>query len=304
MRFLIALASCLALPSLALEPVRVSDSVYFIRGEVGLPSVANRGHISNAGFVVTREGVVVFDALGTPVLGKELIEAIRRITQVPIRRVVVSHYHPDHFYGLPPFKDLGAEIWAHRAARAYLGSAAAKLRLEERQRSLAPWVGADMRLVPADRWLEGEISFKLGGLTFRVFPVGPAHTPEDLAMAVEEENVLFVGDLMFAGRVPFVGEADSKAWIAAIDRIVKFSPKILVGGHGDASRDAAADLALTRDYLSYLREKMGAAALELEDFEVAYGKTDWSRFAHLPAFEAANRRNAYNTYIRIQGGDK
>jgi len=161
-----------------------------------------------------------------------------------------------------------------------------------------------MRLIPADRWLDGEASFQLGGLSFRVFPVGPAHTPEDLAMVVEEENVLFVGDLMFAGRIPFVGDADSRAWIAAIDRVVKYNPRILIGGHGDLSRNAAADLRLTRDYLVYLREKMGAAADELEDFETAYARTDWSRFASLPAFEAANRRNAYNTYIRMQGGDK
>ena len=304
MKLLLAVALLLALPAQALEAIRVSQSAYFIRGEAGVPSIANRGHTSNAGFVVTREGVVVFDALGTPVLGKELVEAIRRITAAPIRRVILSHYHADHFYGLQPLKDAGAEIWAHSAARNYLGSEAARLRLEERRQSLAPWVGADMRLVPADRWLEGEESFTLGGLTFRVFPVGPAHTPEDLAMAVEEENLLFVGDLMFAGRIPFVGDADSKAWIAAIDRIVKFNPKVLVGGHGEASRDAAADLRMTRDYLAYLREKMGAAAAELEDFEVAYSRTDWSRFARLPAFEAANRRNAYNTYIRMQGDDK
>jgi glyoxylase-like metal-dependent hydrolase (beta-lactamase superfamily II) len=300
MRFLVALALCLALPALALEPIRVANNIYFIRGETGVPSAANRGHTSNAGFVITKDGVVVFDALGTPVLGRELIEAIRKMTPAPIRRVIVSHYHADHIYGLPPFKDAGAEIWAHRAGRGYLDSEAARLRLAERRESLAPWVGADMRLVPADRWLDGETSFKLGGLTFRVFPVGPAHTPEDLAMAVEEENVLFVGDLMFTGRLPFVGDADSRAWIAAIDRVVKFNPKVLIGGHGDASRDAAADLRVTRDYLVFLREKMGAAAAELEDFDVAYKRTDWSRFAHLPAFEAANRRNAYNTYIRMQ----
>lgn len=308
MKALLALALLAALPAAlparALEAIRVSPSVYFIRGEAAVPSAANRGHTSNAGFVVTPEGVVVFDALGTPVLGREFLEAIRKITAAPIRRVIVSHYHADHYYGLPPFKDLGAEIWAHRAARGYLDSEAARLRLAERRQSLAPWVGADMRLVPADRWLEGEESFRLGGLTFRVFPVGPAHTPEDLAMAVEEEGVLFVGDLMFAGRIPFVGDADSKAWIAAIDRIVGFKPRILVGGHGDASRDAAADLRMTRDYLVYLREKMGAAAAELEDFDAAYAKTDWSRFARLPTFDAANRRNAYNTYIRMQGGDK
>ena len=304
MKRLLALALFAALPAQALEAIQVSPSVYFIRGESGVPSIANRGHTSNAGFVVTREGVVVFDALGTPALGRELVEAIRRVTPAPIRRVILSHYHADHFYGLQPLKDAGAEIWAHRAARGYLDTEAARLRLEERRQSLAPWVGADMRLVPADRWLDGEEGFQLGGLSFRVFPVGPAHTPEDLAMAVEEEGVLFVGDLMFAGRLPFVGDADSRAWIAAIDRIVKFNPKLLIGGHGDVSKDAAADLRMTRDYLVYLREKMGAAAADLEDFEVAYAKTDWSRFAQLPAFEAANRRNAYNTYIRMQGGDK
>lgn len=303
-RLILALTLCWALSAVALEPIRISQSVYYIRGETGVPSLVNRGHTSNAGFIVTNDGVVVFDALGTPVLGQEFIAAIRKVTTAPIRRVIVSHYHADHFYGLPPFKDIGAEIWAHPTAGLYLKSDAAQQRLAERRTSLGPWVDVKMRLVAADRWVDAETSFKMGGLTFRVFPVGPAHTPEDLAMIVDEENVLFVGDLMFGGRLPFVGEADSKAWIAAIDRIVKFSPKVMVGGHGDVSRNAAADLRLTRDYLVYLREKMGAAADELEEFDVAYKRTDWSRFAHLPAFDEANRRNAFNTYIRMQGGDK
>jgi glyoxylase-like metal-dependent hydrolase (beta-lactamase superfamily II) len=302
MRLLVLLLFCAS--AWAREPVRVSESVYFVRGETGLPSPANRGFTSNAGFVVTGDGVVVFDALGTPVLGRELLEAIRRVTPQPVRRVIVSHYHADHFYGLAAFEAAGAEIWAHRAAREYLAGPAPKARLEERSRTLAAWVPPDMTLVAPSIYLQGEQSFRMGRLTFRVFPVGPAHTPEDLAMLVEEERVLFVGDLMFAGRLPFVGDADSKAWIAAIDRVVKFEPRVMIGGHGDASRDAAADLRLTRDYLVYLRKVMGAAAEELIDFEEAYAKTDWSRFSHLPAFEAANRRNAYNTYIRLQGGDR
>jgi len=286
----------------ALEPVQVSKSVYFIRGASGVPSVENRGHTSNAGFIVTTHGVLVFDALGTPVLGAEFREAIRRVTPLPVRRVIVSHYHADHFYGLAAFKD--AEILAHRAARAYLDSDAPKARLEERSRTLARWVPADMPFVRPTRYLDGEESFRLGEHRFRVFPVGPAHTPEDLALLVEDEGVLFVGDLMFAGRLPFVGEADSRAWIDAIDGVVRLTPKVLIGGHGDVSRNAAADLRMTRDYLVYLRETMGRAADELVDFDEAYAKTDWSRFSALPAFEAANRRNAYNTYIRMQGGDK
>ena len=288
----------------SVEPIQLSPSAWFVRGASGVPSQANRGHTSNAGFVITKDGVVVFDALGTPVLGEELLAEIRKRTRAPIRRVVVSHYHADHFYGLAPFKAAGAEIWAHRNVLPYLKSDAPQARLVERSTTLAPWVPKDMAFVLPTHFVSGQETFRLGGLTFRVIPVGPAHTAEDLALMVEEEGVLFVGDLMFAGRIPFVGDADSRGWVAAIDRVVTYEPLVMVGGHGEASRNAAADLRLTRDYLVHLRKVMGEAAEDFVEFEEAYRKADWSRFAHLPAFEAANRRNAYNTYIRMQGGDK
>ena len=57
---------------------------------------------------------------------------------------------------------------------------------------------------------------------------------------------------------------------------------------------------LTLDYLAYLREKMGAAARAMEPFDEVYAKTDWSRFEGLPLFRAANRMNAYNTYLLME----
>ena len=281
-------------------PIQLTRSVYYVPGSSGTPSPANLGHISNAGFVVTSEGVVVFDALGTVPLGRAFVSAIRRVTDRPIVRVIVSHYHADHVYGLQAFREARAEIWAHARARAYPGSEAAAARLAERRETLAPWVDEKTYVVPADRWLEGDTAFRLGGITFRVYAVGPAHTPEDLALLVQEENVLFVGDLMFAGRIPFVGDADTRAWLAAIDKVVAYRPQVLVGGHGPASRNAEADLAFTREYIAYLRKTMGDAATALDEFEEAYRRTDWSRFAHLPAFDVANRRNAYRTYLQMQ----
>jgi glyoxylase-like metal-dependent hydrolase (beta-lactamase superfamily II) len=98
----------------SLQPIKASAHVYYVQGMSGVASEENQGFNSNAGFVVTKEGVVVFDALGTPVLGEKLIAAIRKITDQPIKRVIVSHFHADHVYGLQAFKAIGAEIWAHR----------------------------------------------------------------------------------------------------------------------------------------------------------------------------------------------
>ena len=74
----------------------------------------------------------------------------------------------------------------------------------------------------------------------------------------------------------------------------------MIAGHGPASTEPTADLELTRDYLVYLRERMGEAARNMELFEEAYAKTDWSRFERLPLFAAANRMNAYNTYLLME----
>lgn len=282
------------------EPRRVSERVWYVQGDSGMVSRENEGFNSNAGFVVTDDGVVVFDALGTPALGAVLLERIRAITSQPIRRVVISHYHSDHFYGLQALKEAGAEVWAHRAVRGYLATDAPAARLAERRESLGPWVTDQARIVAPDHYVDDETVFRMGGLTFRLLAAGPAHTDEDLMMLVEEENVLFAGDLIFAGRVPFVGDADPRAWLVALGKLSAHRPRVVVTGHGPASHDAVADLALTRDYLLYLRAEMGKAADELLDFEEAYARTDWSRFSSLPAFDDANRRNAYNVYLRMQ----
>ncbi len=283
-----------------LRAEKVGAHSWYVQGLPGAASRANQGFMSNAGFVVTRDGVVVFDTLGTPALARKMIGEIRKITRQPIRRVIVSHWHADHYYGLQAFKELGAEIWAHEAAKPVLGSDAAADRLAQRRDILAPWVGDDFKGIPADVWLSGDTDFKLGGLTFRIRHVGPAHSPEDLVMFVVEDGVLFSGDLVFKGRVPFVGDADSKAWLAALDRLLALKPRTMVPGHGAASRTPRADLTLTRDYLADLRAKMGRAVADFVPFDEAFEATDWSRWSWLPAYREAHRRNAYNTYLLME----
>ncbi len=285
---------------IVLTPTRVSEHVWFFEGESGAASTANKGFMSNAGFVVTSDGVVAFDALGTPALGRAMIAAIGRVTKAPIRRVIVSHYHADHIYGLQEFGGIGAKIWAHRNAEIYLSSEIAVSRLAQRRAELSPWIDETTRVVPPDFWLDGDTDFRLGGLTFRIIYSGGAHSPEDILMYVVEDRVLFAGDLIFAGRVPFVGTTDSRGWLKAMAKMIAVKPAIVIPGHGPASTNVERDLVMTRDYLVYLRETMGRAAREFLPFEDAYAQTDWSRFAGLPAFAAANRINAYGTYLRME----
>lgn len=285
------------------QPVRavqVADGVWMVQGAAALGSPANRNFISNAAFVATRDGVVVIDALGSPALAEALLAEIDRVTQQPVRHVIVTHYHADHVYGLQAFAARGATIHAHAAGRAYLNSSTAALRLEASRRELAPWVDADTRLVPADHWLDGDTVLEVGGERFEIRHAGPSHTPEDLVVFMPRQRVLFAGDLVFRGRIPFVGQADSGRWIAALEAVIAMRPEVLVPGHGPVAREPVPDLQLTRDYLLHLRRSMGEAARNLEPFEEAYARTDWSRFQGLPLFGLANRMNAYNTYLQLE----
>ena len=298
---LAALTSLAAAQDGKLRAKFVAPDIGYVQGETALGSAANRNFISNAGFVVTDDGVVVIDALGSPALAKELIAEIRRVTAQPIRYVIVTHYHADHIYGLQAFKAAGATIIAHRAGREYITSDTARLRLEASRKELFPWINETTRVVAADRWLDAQrTTLRVGSYDFEIRHVGPAHTSEDLVVFVPKRGVLFAGDLAFQGRIPFVGQADSQQWIASLTQLIDFKAKFLITGHGPVSTDPAADLVLTRDYLLFLRTSMGEAARNLEPFDDAYAKTDWSRFEGLPLFKAANRMNAYNTFLLME----
>lgn len=289
----------------AREPVmelqKVAENVYFVQGVSALGSPANRNFISNAGFVVTGDSVVVIDALGSPALAEELVQKIRTITPKPISHVLLTHYHADHIYGLQVFEALGAKIVAHAQAREYINSETAHLRLEASRKDLAPWVNEGTRMVPAQQWVSNDnTQLTVGGVDFVLQHMGPSHTPEDTAIFLPQSGVLFIGDVVFRNRIPFVGQADSRHWISALDELLKLPVKVMVPGHGPASEQPRQDMQLTRDYLHFLREAMGQAAANLDPFEEAYQATDWSKFSGYPLFKEANRMNAYNTFLLME----
>lgn len=280
--------------------IKVSPSSWYVEGQAALGTPDNQNFISNAAFVVTPVGVVAIDALGSPVLASRFLAAIKTVTPLPVTHVIVTHYHADHIYGLQTFKDAGIKIVAHRAAKMYLNSETARLRLDASRRELAPWIDAQTHLVEADQWIDSETPLVVGGTELLLKPVGPSHTPEDLAVYFPAERVLFAGDLVFRSRIPYVGQADSRQWIVALDKLLAFDTAVMVPGHGAISTEAKKDMQQTRDYLVYLRTTMGAATKNMEPFDEAYKAVDWTPFEHMPLFRVANRMNAYNTYLLLE----
>lgn len=303
--FLAAGPARAASETISLTPIKASEHVYYFQGVSGMATRANKAFMSNAGFVITPDGVVAFDSLGTPALGQAMLDAIAKVTDQPVKRVIVSHYHADHYYGLQAFKAAGVEIWAHESGQAILADEGeTQERLAQRRADLSPWVNEQTVLTPADRWLDfahgDTIQFETGDVKFQLINMAGAHSPGDIMLYVENDRVLFSGDLYFSGRIPYVSDADSKAWLKAMDRMLDLNPVMVIPGHGMASTDTVKDMQLTRNYLLYLRKTMGDAVENMTDFETAYKNTDWSRFKDYPAFNEANRLNAFGQYLVME----
>jgi len=278
---------------------QVSKHTWYVRGMPGI-ATDNEGFISNAGVVVTDDSVIIFDALGTPSLAHKLLEEIRKITDKPVTKVFVSHYHADHIYGLQVFQDIGAKIIAPVGADEYLTSESAQERLEERQFSLSPWVNEQTRIVKPDEYYDKGKSFKEGGVDFTVSVVGAAHSDGDLTLYVDTDQVLFSGDIIFEGRVAYLGDADTKHWLQTLERMETNKLKALIPGHGSVAADPNQAISQTRRYLAFLRNIMADAFENLQTFDEVYSEVDWSEFSGLPAFEEANRRNAYQVFLSIE----
>ncbi len=282
--------------------------VYYSIGHPGIPARENEGNTSNAGFVLTPEGVVVFDALGTPSLGWALLQEIRARSDKPVRYVVVSHYHADHIYGLQAFKDhAGATIIAQERAAEYkeneeTADEKADQRLDQRREALFPWVNRDTRVVPPDIVFHDRAALTLGGKRFTLLYAGPAHSASDLMLMVEPERVLFAGDIVQNGRIPFMNsdDVDTSAWLRGLAEVERLDPKFIIPGHGTPSSGAREAIAFTRDYIAHVRAAMQRAVESWTDFEAAYRQTDWSKYEPLPGFAANNRGNAYRIYLELE----
>jgi glyoxylase-like metal-dependent hydrolase (beta-lactamase superfamily II) len=235
-------------------PVRkLGPGAYAVLGDTGQGSEGR----SNAGFVVTRTGVVVIDALASPAQGKTLLRTIRTITPLPIQWLILTHHHPDHTFGAIVFKRAGAKVIAHPDRRtlasedgddAMVSAWTGVLGLREMQ----GFAFADTPDIP----ITHDTTLVLGGRTFDIQVPGTAHTPGDLVIWVPDARVLFAGDLLIEDGVAMVVDGSSSGLLAALDRLEALKPVAVMPGHGRIPADPIALIHLTRCETLSLRTKM------------------------------------------------
>lgn len=290
----------------SLPVYKIAKDTYMLLGNISTLNDNNRGWNGNAGFIVTSEGVVVIDTLGTPKLGRRVIATIRSLTDKPIRYLIVTHNHPDHSYGAAPFAKIeGVTIIAHKGSIQYNLSATLDSSVQYR-RELLPEDMQGFKPVEADIYIDVE-PFKshrieLGDAVFEIYNTGRHHSHGDLVVHQLKQDVVWISDLAFNQRTTFLGDGHSQQILIAQDWLLDNFSKanLMVPGHGSAQTAPFPMVGNTRDYVQRLRDAMAKAVDQGVDMYDAVQGVEFSDWKGTYLYEENQRANANFIYREME----
>jgi glyoxylase-like metal-dependent hydrolase (beta-lactamase superfamily II) len=222
----------------------------------------------NVGLVLGRGEAMIIDTRSTYGQAREIVSNVREVTRDQVTVVVDTHGHFDHAYGNHVFRP--ATIWGHERCVAFMERTgeARKARIALDEPSLAGQL-EEIVIDPPDRTFEHATSIEVGGRQVDLAYLGRGHTDHDIVVTVPGTDVVWAGDLMENGAVPFYGDGYPMDWVAtarAVADLVDPHTGVIVPGHGDhAGRTFADAQATSIAALAALARRVHDAELALDD---------------------------------------
>lgn len=297
-----ALLLCLALlaGSASAAPLPVSEvapGIYMHQGVHEELDAGYHGDICNIGFIVGSAAVAVIDSGGSLAVGQRLREAIRQVTDLPIRYVINTHVHPDHVFG-------NAAFLADQPV--FVGHAKLADAMERRReiylRNNAAWLGADAQgsdLVKPTLAIASTHELDLGGrsLLLTAYPI--AHTNTDLSVLDRNTATLWTGDLLVVERTPSI-DGDIKGWLQVLEQLRSLPVQRMVPGHGAVPADWRQALDRHRHYLATLLADVRASIRSGGTMEQAMQTAAATEKGNWVLFDSVNRRNVNIIYPALE----
>ena len=210
----------------------------------------------NSGVVIGDDSVLVIDARATPVMAKELVAHIRKVTDKPIRHVLLTHYHAVRVLGVAGYEER-VNVIASDVTREMIVERGQQDMESEIQRF--PRLFRARETVPGLTWpnvvFHERMTLWLGSREVQIIHAGRGHTRGDTIAWLPKERVMFSGDLVEFGATPYCGDAHYGDWPATLDRLAALEPAVLVPGRGEAltsPEQVGRGLAETRAFLEDL----------------------------------------------------
>jgi cyclase len=215
---------------------------------------------SNSAFLVTDAGVLVIDTGQHPADGRALLERIRAVTAKPVKWVINTHAHGDHYFGNPAFREAGATIVAHRDTaammKAHFPYETARRQAYFKRQKLDP---GEVALALPDVSFDTNMTITLGNRSVQLMYLGAGQNPGDTLVYFPHARALFVGG-PFARRnwsnTTFTPSVDG--WIALLNKIAAMDVGMYLPGHGDVGtkQDVLDEAKLLADFQAGIKNAL------------------------------------------------
>lgn len=279
------------------KPIKVTDGVWSAIGATAAPSYDNAGHNNNLSFIITSEGVVVINAGDSYLLARSLHDEIRKITDQPVRYVVLENEQGHAALGSNYWKQQGVPIIAHIDADTVIRQHAG--RMLERMKSYNRDKAWKTEVAYPDRTFDDSMVLDLGGQRIELHYLGPAHGPGDIVVWMPQKKLVIAGDMAFHERMlPIFEYTDTAGWIDTWNRFAALGAEIVVPGHGGPTTMQEVTR-YTLDYLVYMREQVGQILDDGGELNDVYN-IDQSAYAHLDTYDRLARLNASTLYRQME----
>jgi len=291
----------MALDSAALaEPLAVREVArgsYVHQGPHDEATAGNHGGIANLSFIVGGTAVAVIDSGGSAWQGRRLHEAVRRVTDLPIRYVINTHVHPDHIFGNAAFLADGPDFVGHaKLPRAVAARGAYYL---EGLKQRLGTVSEGSEVVAPTLTVSDGLELDLGGRILRLTAYPTAHTDNDLTVLDVQTGTLWTGDLLFRERVPVV-DGSLKGWLEAMAALRRVEVRLVVPGHGAPTADWPAALDRQERYLRLLRDEIRAVIRDGGTMEQAVASVAAAERNAWLLFDDYNPRNVVTAFTELE----
>ncbi len=278
-------------------PQEVIPGVWSAIGATAPGTYDNSGHNNNLSFILTPEGVVVVNAGDNYLLAQSLHDEIRKLTDQPVKYVVLENGQGHAMLGSGYWQSQGAKIVAHRHTADYMARQGPTIL--EAMRARARDKAYRTELVRPDIVYDETLDLSMGGVTIQVLHLGNAHHHGDTMVCLPEKKLVLAGDTAFHVRMPPIFEdTDTARWIRVWDKFEALGAETVIPGHGGPT-DMATVRKWTRDYLIQLRQKIAQVLDQGGSLDDAY-RIDQSDYLHLHTADELARLNVGRVFRAME----
>ncbi|MDD3592100.1 MAG: MBL fold metallo-hydrolase [Sulfurovum sp.] len=285
-----------------LAPQKVTEDIYCFFGKPEMITKENGGNMVNSCFVRTEESYVVIDSGPTHTYAKQAYEAMQKIASLPVKYVITTHAHDDHWMGNSFYKQQGALLIGPREYEQSIAGKAYSIKPEETRISqiVSKEAFAGTEIVALDQ-VVGETSFKFkeGGVDFEVKqPVSKAHTTSDLIVYLPQKKAVFTGDLVFNDRLTSMRDGSIVGNLKAIEMIEALDTETIITGHGTQTDSHTMDH--HKAYQSQMKEEVLQAIDEGVGMEKITEVVPMEKYQNEAMYDALHKRNVLDAYAELE----